>query len=89
MGPVIYYNRLWGVGGGGGGERIGYLFIKASSYQQLYLIMRGRVKKKYCCVRGVTSYYIKNKNMGRCVFSTQPDQQKRHQCKYAQKIIKH
>ena len=29
---------------------------------------------------------MKNKNIGGCVFSTQPDQQKRPQCKNAQKI---
>ena len=37
-------------------------------------IFRGRVKKKYCCVRG--DHYMKNKNIGGCVLSTQPDQQK-------------
>ena len=31
--------------------------------------------KKYCCVRGY--HYMKNKNIGGCVLSTQPDQQKR------------
>ena len=29
-------------------------------------IFRGRVKKKYCCVRG--GHYMKNKNIGVCVF---------------------
>ena len=47
----------------------------------------GGVKKKYCCVSG--GHCMKNKNIGGCVLSTQPDQQKRPQCKNAQKIIKH
>ena len=54
-------------------------------------IFRGRVKKKYCCVRGA-DHYMKNKNIGGCVLSTQPDQQKWPQYKNAQKmqrIIKH
>ena len=32
------------------------------------VIFRGRVKKKYCCVRGGRGHYIKNKNIGGCVF---------------------
>ena len=59
--------------GGGGGGRGG--------------IFRGRVKKKYCCVRG--GHYMKNKNIGGCVLSAQSDQQKRPQCKNAQTIFKH
>ena len=47
-------------------------------------IFRG---EKYRCVRGV-GHYMKNKNIGRCVLSTQPDQQKRPQCKNAQKMQK-
>ena len=39
-------------------------------------IFRGRVKKKYCCVRGGGVHYMKNKNIGGCVLSTPPDQQK-------------
>ena len=53
-------------------------------------IFRGRIKKKYCCVRG--RLYMKNKNIGECVLSTQPDQQRKLDCKIAhkmQKIIKH
>ena len=46
------------------------------------VIFKGRVKKKYCCVRG-GGHYMKNKNIGVCVLSTQPDQQKRPQCKSA------
>ena len=44
---------------------------------------QGRVKKKYCCVRG--GHYIKNKSIEGCVLSTQPDQQKRPQCKLRKK----
>ena len=50
----------------------------------------GVVKKKYCCVRG--GHYMKNKNIEGGVLSPQPDQQRRPQCKNAQKmqkIIKH
>ena len=40
-------------------------------------IFRGRVKKKYCCVRGGGGgHNMKNQNIGGCVLSTQPDQQK-------------
>ena len=46
-------------------------------------IFRGRVKKKYCCVRG--GHYMKNKNIRGMCLSTQPDQQKRPKCKNAQK----
>ena len=38
-------------------------------------IFRGRVKKTYCCIRG--GHYMKYKNIGRCVLSTQPDHQKK------------
>ena len=34
------------------------------------------------------SHLMKNKNIGVCVLSTQPDQQKRPQCKNAQKMQK-
>ena len=51
-------------------------------------IFRGRVKKKYCCVRGMGDHYMKNKNIGGCILSTQPDQQNRPQCKNAQKMQK-
>ena len=34
------------------------------------------------------SHFMKNKNIGVCVLSTQPDQQKRPQCKNAQKNAK-
>ena len=53
-------------------------------------IFRGMIEK-YCCVRG-GGHYMKNKNIVGCILSTQPDQQKRPQCKSAQKmqkIIKH
>ena len=51
----------------------------------------GGVFPKYCCVRrggggGVST--CKNKNIGVCVLSTQPDQQKSGQCKNAQKMQK-
>ena len=59
------------MGGGGGGGGGAYF--------------QGRVKKKYCCVRGGGGHYMKNKSIGGCVLSTQPDQQKRLQCKIAQK----
>ena len=52
-------------------------------------IFTGRIKK-CCCVRG--GHCMKNKNIGGCILLTQPDQQKRPQCKNAQKmqkIIKH
>ena len=51
---------------------------------------QGEGQEKYCCVRG--GHYMKNKNIGGCVLSTQPDQQKRPKWKNAQKrrkIIKH
>ena len=47
-------------------------------------------EKILLCKEG--GHYMKNKNIGVCVLSTQPDQQKRPQCKNAQKmqkIIKH
>ena len=44
----------------------------------------GAVKKKYCCVKGGGGHFMKNKNIGGCVLSTQPDQQKRPQCKNMQ-----
>ena len=62
------------------------------------VIFRRSVKKKYCCVRGGGGggggggHYMKNKNIQGYVLSIQPDQQKRSQCKNAQKmqkIIKH
>ena len=40
------------------------------------VIFSGRVKKKYCYVRG-GGHYMKNKNIGGCVLSTQPDQSKK------------
>ena len=43
-------------------------------------IFKGRVKKKHCCIRG-RGHYMKNKNIGGCVLSTPPDQQKRPRCK--------
>ena len=49
---------------------------------------QGEGQEKYCFVRG-GGQYMKNKNIGGCVLSTQPDQQKRPLCKNAQKIIKH
>ena len=49
-------------------------------------IFGGRVKKKYCCVRGWSLH--KNKTIEGCVLSTQPDQQKRPQCAKVQTIIK-
>ena len=48
-------------------------------------IFRGRVKKKYCCEGG---HHMKNKSTGGCVLLAQPDQQKRPQCKNAQKMQK-
>ena len=48
-------------------------------------IFRGRVKKKYYCVRGGGSR-PENKNIGGCVLSIQPDQQKRPQCKKCAKM---
>ena len=56
-----------------------------------YLQGEGQEKILLCKVGG-GGYYMKNKNIGVCVLSTQPDQQKRPQCKNAQKmqkIIKH
>ena len=50
---------------------------------------RERVKKKYCRVRGGGGHYMKNKNIGGCILSTQPDQQKRPQCKTCAKNEKH
>ena len=47
-------------------------------------IFRGRVKKKYCCVRG-GGHNMKNKNIGGGVLSTQPDQQKGPNAKNAKK----
>ena len=44
----------------------------------------GGVKKKYS-VGGGGAHYMKIKNIGGYVLSTQPDQQIRTQCKYAQK----
>ena len=51
------------------------------------VIFRGRVRKKYCCVRGGGSLH-ENQNIVGCVLSTQPDQQKRPRCKNAQKMQK-
>ena len=55
-------------------------------------IFKGRAKKKILLCKGGGGHHMKNKNIGGCVLSTQPDQQKRSQCKNAQKmqkIIKH
>ena len=50
-------------------------------------IFRERVKKNYLLCKG-GGHYMKNKNIGVCVLSTQPDQQKSPQCKNAQKMQK-
>ena len=42
-------------------------------------------EKILLCKRG---HYMKNKNIGGCVLSTQPDQQKRSQCKKCAKNAK-
>ena len=47
---------------------------------------QGESQEKYCCVRG--GHFMQNKNIGGSVLSTQPDQQKRPQCKNAQKNAK-
>ena len=49
---------------------------------------QGEGQEKYCCVRGEGGHYMKNKNIGRFVLSTQSDQQKRPQCRNAQKMQK-
>ena len=61
------------IGGWGGGGRGGGYF-------------QGEGQEKYCCVRG--GHYMKSKNIGGCVLSTQPDQQKRPRCKNTQKMQK-
>ena len=49
---------------------------------------QGGGQEKYCCVVG--GHYIKNKHIGGGgVLATQPNQQKRPQCKNSQKSIEH
>ena len=57
-----------------------YLLIGGEYFQ-------GEGQEKYCCVRG-RGLYKKNKNIGGCILSTQPDQQTRPQYKNAQKKCK-
>ena len=45
-------------------------------------------EKILLCKGGGRGHYMKNKYIGVCVLSTQPDQQKRPQCKNAQKKLK-
>ena len=47
----------------------------------------GGSRKKILQRKGV-GHYMKNKNIWGCILSTQPDQQKRPQCKNAQKMQK-
>ena len=62
-----------------------HLFIGGEYFQ-------GEGQEKILLCKG-GYHYMKNKNIGGCVMSTQPGQQKRPQCKNAQKmqkeIIKH
>ena len=48
----------------------------------------GGSKQILLCKEGGGSIFMKNKNIGGCVLSTQPDQLKRPQCKNAQKMQK-
>ena len=63
---------MWG--GGEGGE-VGYF-------------QGGGVQEKILLHRGWGGHYMKNKNIGVCVLSTQPDQQKRPECKKCAKMQK-
>ena len=49
---------------------------------------QGEGQEKILLCKGGGVHYMKNKNIGGCVLSTQPDQQKRPQYKNAQKMQK-
>ena len=57
-----------------------HLLIGGGDYFQ------GEGQEKILLCKG-GGHYMKNKNIGGCVLSTQPDQQKRSQCKNVKKLL--
>ena len=53
------------------------------------MYFQGKGQEKILLCKGGGGYYMKNKNIGGCVLSAQPDQQKRPQCKKCAKNAKH